>query len=144
MTSSERRSLMAERGYSVVRLQVESNPYASARPNRRSALARNSANLAGRGTSSLLCMAIDGGATRIVDVGPPTSTIADTRRFIPNCRQPNAILQATSAFAYSKGRHLLHRFAGKDSFHRNVAVLSDPFILRSPGNRTRQKSQDRY
>src|ERR1039458_7758873 len=64
MTSSERRSLMAERGNSVVRLQVESTPYASARPNRRSALARNSANLAGRGTSSLLCIAIVGGATR--------------------------------------------------------------------------------
>src|ERR1022692_71154 len=64
MTSSERRSLMAERGNSVVRLLGESAPYASARPNRRSALARNSANLAGGGTSSLLCMAIVGGATR--------------------------------------------------------------------------------
>jgi len=43
---------MAERGYSVVQLQVEATPYASARPNRRSALARNSANLAGRGSET--------------------------------------------------------------------------------------------
>jgi hypothetical protein len=55
---------MAERGNSVVRSQVESTPYTSVRPNRRSALARNCTNLAGRGTSSLLCMVIVGGVTR--------------------------------------------------------------------------------
>ena len=66
---------MAERGNSVVRLQVESTPYASARPNRRSALARNSANLAGRGTSSLLCMAIVGGATRRLLTSAPRHPI---------------------------------------------------------------------
>ena len=36
-------------------------------------------------------------------VAPLTSTIADTQRLISNCREPNAILQATSAFACSKG-----------------------------------------
>ena len=134
MTSSERRSLMAERGYSVVRLQVEATPYASARPNRRSALARNSANLAGRGTSSLLCMAIDGGATRRL--------LTSARRhkpMFPSCvrlsdseSEPECLVHLLTSDSRIFGRPTFTDYGRKYGLNQGTIIIRTVSVIAAP------------